>query len=248
MLIFVQVCKTIDKNLVSLWSTGSDRTNESNGINKKEGWSIWRKGFWRQAVQKKLMSSEAPLQKQFSRSWCHQKFWRSSEAGQLKNFKWWLNHAYHCRRLGEQYNNYFKWIWRHWMLIQLRALKKDICTKCTTTISTTMFLCLIVQEQQLCLQLCSSRLWMDLKLILHKTITKSGCRSLVIWSSFKRLYLMCWQFPTYLSHLYIKEWRPAVWKLKTHTTILQVPKLCWNCFTSKVHLEFLIKVHILEIL
>jgi len=36
MLIFVQVCRTIDKNLVSLRSIGSDRTNESNGINKKE--------------------------------------------------------------------------------------------------------------------------------------------------------------------------------------------------------------------
>ena len=47
------------------------------------------------------------------------------------------------------------------------------------------------QEKQLCLHQCSSRLWMDLKLILHRTITKSGKRSLVIWSSFKRLFLMC---------------------------------------------------------
>jgi len=29
---------------------------------------------------------------------------------------------------------------------------------------------------------------------------------------------------------------------------LKAPKLCQNCFTAKVHLEFLIKVHILEIL
>jgi len=34
MLIFVQVYKTIDKNLVSL--LGSGRTKESNGINKNE--------------------------------------------------------------------------------------------------------------------------------------------------------------------------------------------------------------------
>ena len=70
MLIFVQVCRTIDKNLVSLWSIGYDRTNESNGINEKEAWSIWRKRFWR--------------------SWHHQKLlFRSSspEAGRLKNFK-----------------------------------------------------------------------------------------------------------------------------------------------------------------
>jgi len=29
---------------------------------------------------------------------------------------------------------------------------------------------------------------------------------------------------------------------------LKAPKLCQNCSASKVHLEFLIKVHILEIL
>jgi len=87
MVIFVQVCRTIDKNLVSLWSIGSDRTNESNGINKKEAWSIWRKRFWRQAVLKKLTSSEAPLQNQFTISWHHQRFWRSSKAERLKNFK-----------------------------------------------------------------------------------------------------------------------------------------------------------------
>jgi len=34
MLIFVQVCRTIDKNLRSL--LGSGRTKESKGINKKE--------------------------------------------------------------------------------------------------------------------------------------------------------------------------------------------------------------------
>jgi len=85
--------------------------------------------------------------------------------------------------------------------------KKDICTKCTTTISTTLILCLLVQEQQLCLQLCSSRLGMDLKLLLRRTITKSGNISLVIWSSFKRLFLMCWHYTTFLSHLCIKEWR-----------------------------------------
>jgi len=35
MLIFVQVCKTKDKNVVSIFkSIGSERTNESNVINK----------------------------------------------------------------------------------------------------------------------------------------------------------------------------------------------------------------------
>jgi len=51
---------------------------------------------------------------------------------------------------------------------------------------------------------------------------------------------------TSLSHLYIKEWRLREWKDSYNN--LQVLKLCWNCSASKVHLEFLIKVHILEIL
>ena len=72
MLIFVQVCRIIDKSLVSLWSIGSDRTNESNEINKKEAWRIWRRG------------SE---DKRFWISWRHQRFWKSSEDGRLKNFK-----------------------------------------------------------------------------------------------------------------------------------------------------------------
>jgi hypothetical protein len=39
MLIFVKVCRTIDKNLnVFISSIGSGRTNESNGVNKKEAY------------------------------------------------------------------------------------------------------------------------------------------------------------------------------------------------------------------
>jgi len=105
MLIFVQVCRTIDKNLVSLWSIGYDRTNESNGINKKEAWSIWRKRFWRHAVLKKLTSSEAPLQKQFTRSWRHQRFWRSSEARRLKNFKCCSNDDWIMPIIAEDWEN-----------------------------------------------------------------------------------------------------------------------------------------------
>jgi len=44
------------------------------------------------------------------------------------------------------------------------------------------------QEKQLCLQQCSLPIGMNLKLILHRTITISGKRSLVIDQSFKRLY------------------------------------------------------------
>ena len=56
MLIFVQVCRTIDKNLVSIWSIGSERTNESNGINKLEALE--------ESAPKVMTSSEAPHQKQ----------------------------------------------------------------------------------------------------------------------------------------------------------------------------------------
>jgi len=51
---------------------------------------------------------------------------------------------------------------------------------------------------------------MDLKLFLHRTITKSGNKPLVIIKLQQWLFLMCWQTATSLSHLYIKEWRPEV--------------------------------------
>jgi uncharacterized protein YktA (UPF0223 family) len=58
------------------------------------------------------------------------------------------------------------------------------------------------QEKQLCLQRCSFTMGMDLKLILHRTTTISAKRSLVIDQSFKRLFLMCWQFHVSFTPLY----------------------------------------------
>ena len=156
--------------------------------------------------------------------------WKTEELQML--FKWWFNHVYHCRRLEECSNGYFKRTWRHWMLILWRTLKKDNCTKCTTTIFTTLFLCLLVQEQQLCLQRCSSILGMDLKLILHRKITKSGNKSLVIWSSFKRLFFDVLEInDVSFTPLYkgVKTWRIA----RLIYNKLQVAKLCWNYFSSK---------------
>ena len=78
-------------------------------------------------------------------------------------------------------------------------------------------------------------------------------------TSFKRLFLCAGNSPTYLSHLYIKEWRPVSWwrqynRLKQYTRIQKLDShnnskfiLCY-CFTFQSHLEFLSKVHILEIL
>ena len=68
MLIFVQVCRTIDKNLVSLWSIGPERTNESNGINKKEAWRSWRK-----EVLKTSGPEANVIRSTLFRSWRHQK-------------------------------------------------------------------------------------------------------------------------------------------------------------------------------
>jgi len=132
------------------------------------------------------------------------------------------------------------------MLILWRTLKIDNCTKCTTTIYTTLFLCLQVQEQQMCLHRCSSILGTDLKLYLHRTTTKSGNRSLVIWSSFKRLFFD-------VLSIYNVSFTPLYKGLKTRriarleqqfTSVKTLLKL----FYIKVHLEFLNNFHILEIL
>ena len=69
---------------------------------------------------------------------------------------------------------------------------------------------------------CSYRLGMDLKLILHTTITISGKRSLVIDQSFKRLFLMRWKFHNVsFTPLYkgVKTCRLDNAESKTHTTI-----------------------------
>lgn len=93
------------------------------------------------------------------------------------------------------------------MLILWRTLEKDNSTTVQPLSPLLCFVSAIVHEQQLWLRWYSSILGMDLKLFLHRTITISGNISLVIWSSFKRLFLMFWQSTTSLSHLYIKEWR-----------------------------------------
>ena len=93
-------------------------------------------------------------------------------------------------------------------------------------------------EQQLFLHQCSSRLGMVLKLILLRTITKSDKRSLVIWSCFKRLFLMCWQFTTSLSHLYIKEWTlRELWETKQQFTSAKT-LLKFFCIKSSLRISY----------
>jgi len=47
-------------------------------------------------------------------------------------------------------NNQFERIWKHWMLVLSRALKKDNCTKCTTTTYTTLFVSLHQDKNNSC--------------------------------------------------------------------------------------------------
>ena len=132
------------------------------------------------------------------------------------------------------------------MLILWRTLKRDNCMKCTTIISTTLFLCLLGHEQQLCMHQCSSILRMDLKLLLHRTTTKSGNRSLVIGSSFKRLFFnVLTIYNVSLTPLYKGVKTRRIARLEQQFTSA---KTVLKLFYIKVHLEFLNNFHILEIL
>jgi len=88
---------------VSFSSIGSGRTNESNGINKKETWSIWRKEGLKKRAPEVMTSSEVHL----IRSTFHQKH-ASSEAeriGASKGCSKDLISPHHCRRTKGWNNN-----------------------------------------------------------------------------------------------------------------------------------------------
>jgi len=162
------------------------------------------KRFWRQSAHEVLTSSEAPHQKQD-----HQKQF-SSEDLKIRSWENWsfkgcsndlITHsiAEDWKNEATAYSNEFEGIkcffveesWKRTIVRSVQPLSPLLWFMSTTG-----------QEKQLCLHQCSSRLGMDLKLILHRTITISGKRSLMIWSSFKRHFLMCWQFTTSLLHLW----------------------------------------------
>ena len=134
------------------------------------------------------------------------------------------------------------------MLILWKTLKRTIVRSVEPLSPLLWFVSATGQEQHLCMHQCSSRLGMDLKLLHHRTITKSGIRSLVIWSSLIDFFWCAGKFnnvsftPLYKA---VKTW--CLDTQECHNN-LQVSKLCWNCSTSKVHVEFLNNFHILEIL
>jgi len=132
------------------------------------------------------------------------------------------------------------------MLILWRTLKKGQLYEVYNHYLHYSILCLLVQEQQLCLHWCSSILGMDLKLLLHRTKTKSGNRSLVIWSSFKRLFFdLLAIYNVSFTPLYKGVKARRIARLKQQFTSA---KTLLKLFYIKVHLEFLNNFHILEIL
>jgi len=126
--------------------------------------------------------------------------------------------------------------------------KRTNCTKCTTSISTTLF-CVCNRTRTTAVPApVSSRLGMDLKLLLHGTITKSGIRSSVIWSSFERLFFDVLAISNVSFKPLYKGVKTSCLETQDSYNNLQVPKTLLKLFHIKVHLEFLNNFHILEIL
>ena len=136
MLIFVQVYRTIDKVLISYEVLKEQKRAKESTILKLEAseekcsWSddVIRSNFVR-SISSEAISPEVEV---------HQEM-RDLKLQRLVNG---FNFVQHCRRLKEWSNGCFERIWKHWMLVLSRALTKDICTNCTTTSSTTLFVSL----------------------------------------------------------------------------------------------------------
>jgi len=155
MLIFVQVCRTIDKNLVCLNSsigskeqmTAMDQQKGSLKRLKKRGSEDKR--FWRSWRHQKHST-----RKLFTRSWRHQRFWRSSEAGRLEASK---VVQMLLSRLSLQKNISLKQrlIQRNWNALDAYSLDnvgKDNTTSVQPLFPLLWFVSVIVQEQQLWLR------------------------------------------------------------------------------------------------
>jgi len=194
------------------------------------------KRFWRQVVLKKLTSSEA----------------LSSEAGRLKNFKCCSNEDLITPIIAKDWKNkattnsngfedigclFFGECWKRTIVWSVQPLSPLLC-----------FVSATGQEQQLCLHQCSSRLGMDLKLLLHRTITKSGIRSLVIWSSFKQHFFDVLAISNVSFTPLYKGVKTYCLDTQDSYNNLQVPKTLLKLFHIKVHLKFLNSFDILEIL
>ena len=220
----------------------------------KEAWSVWRK----EVLKTKCSWSAVVIRSKITRSNFHQKHlkiirsWRSSEAGRLKELQEVVQMKIKSRlslqKIGRIKQRLIQMDLKALDAYSVESVEKWLLYEVYNHYLHYSVLCLLAQEQQLCLQRCYSRLAMNLKMILHRTITISGKWSLVIWSSFKRLYFdVLANSNVFFTPLY-KGVKTCCLDTQDSYNNLQVPKLCWNCSASKVHLEFLIKAHILEIL
>ena len=143
--------------------------------------------------------------------------------------------------------------WRHLVAKIQRALTNVLCTNCTTTFSTTLFLCpcyktriTALKYNHACNNVPSQLEWIWNWSFIGQWLNQAKNH----WWKIKlqhRLFLDVFDtYNVHISHLYIKEWRLE--EEQDSTTILKAPKLCQNCSASKVHLEFQFSSYIFEIL
>ena len=110
-------------------------------------------------------------------------------------------------------------------------IKEQWRTKCTTTTSN-ILMCIV--RNYSCVLFGKERVipfqGIDSKSFLHRTLTKSSNRLMMIDQASQTTILMSWHISTSLFNLYIKDW-----KLEERTrlyNILQVSLLCQNHYAS----------------
>jgi len=197
--IFVQVCRTIDKIFSVLfkhrfWKNKWEQWYQQEGSLKH----LKKRGFEDKRSWRSCRHQKHSPHKLVTRSWRHQKFWRPSEAERLKNFKCCSNNDLITHIIAEDWKN--KAMANSNGFEDIRCLffgerwKRTIVRSVQPLSPLLWYVSAIGQEQQLCLHQCVLQTWNGFEIDPHRTVTKSGIRSLVIWSSFKRLFLMCSQF------------------------------------------------------
>jgi len=133
------------------------------------------------------------------------------------------------------------------MLVLWRALTKYNCTKGTTTTSTTQFLSLIQDKNNssTCNDVPTDLEWIWYWSFIGQQPYPAKDHWWLIKASNDSYFDVLAIHIVSFTPLYkgVKTWR-----IVRDTQQFKRAKLCWNCSTSKVHLEFLTKVHILEIL
>jgi len=133
------------------------------------------------------------------------------------------------------------------MPVLWRALTKYNCTKCTTTTSTTQFLSLLQDKNN---NYACNDVPTDLEWIWNWSfIGQQPYQTKDHWWLIKASNDSFWWAANSQRLFHTSLWRSEdLENCNRLNNNLKAPNLCWNCYASKVHLEFLINVHILEIL